>query len=140
MGACNSCAKLQQIMDREVEKAGCSGFAVAYCDDLLFWFYTAAEHIKHVRWVMHMLYSCGLHAHPIKRPTCADDLEFISINVGPYGLSPSKSKVLAFRSMQAPANLKDAQHILGFINFYRMWLLHFSASSGPLRVRRCGTA
>jgi len=132
MGARNSTAKLQRVIDTELRKAGLTHCAAAYVDDIIVWSSSAAEHHEHVEGILKMLLSCGLRAHPQKSLLCADVMEFIGVNVGPFGLSPCEAKVAAVRALPHPTCVKELQAVLGFLNWYRGWVPSFSTLAKPM--------
>ena len=79
-----------------------------------------------------MLHSCGLRSHPQKTLVCANVLEFIGFNVGPFGLSPSEAKVAAVKALPYPTCVKELQSVLGLLNYYRTFVPNFSAKAKPL--------
>ena len=132
MNARNSTAKFQRMMDREIGQSRLSHCATAYVDDILIWSATAPHHIEDVRSVLLMLRNCGLRAHPQESLVCADVIEFIEIFVSLFGVSPVEAKVQAVRALRTPSTVKELQHVLGYMNFYRNREPHYSAIAKPL--------
>ena len=91
MGHKNSSQKMQRTLDYEIRKAGLTHCCHAYLDDLIIWSQTVEQHIEDLEKVLKLLISCELRAHPQKTLVCANVLEFIGFNVGPFGLSPSEA-------------------------------------------------
>jgi hypothetical protein len=132
MGARNSSATFQRIMDFELTKAGLSHCAMAYQDDILIHSRCPKEHNIAVRKVLQMLHKCGLRAHPDKTIVAANVVEYLGHNISRYGLSPSEAKVLAIRKMKSPTNLTELRTVLGFLNYYRAYVVNYSALAKPL--------
>ena len=149
MGHKNSSQKMQSVVDAEIHKYGwvqsvnaqgqhtegnrrLEECTKAYLDDLICFSPTAEQHIIDVAAMLKMLHQCGLRAHPQKTLVCADVLEFIGHNVGPYGLSPSEAKVAAIKAIPHPTNVKELQSVLGFFNYYRSYVPMYSALAFPL--------
>jgi len=66
MGAKNAPAYCQRVVDYELAKAGCAGFAAGFVDDILIFSRTPEEHVQHVAKVLEALKRVGLRIHPTK--------------------------------------------------------------------------
>ena len=130
MGHKNSSQKMQRILDYEIRKAGLQHCCHAYLDDLIIWSQTVDQHTADLEKVFLMLHSCGLRSHPQKTLVCANVLEFIGFNVGPFGLSPSEAKVAAVKALPYPTCVKELQSVLGFLNFPQFLGLYASMQYG----------
>jgi len=131
-GGKNSSAHFMKMITFELTKAGLLHCAAGYIDDIVVWSATAAQHELDLAAVLDMLISCGLKASQKKTLVCAETLEFIGMNVGPYGLSPSEAKVAAVKALPPPRNLKELQALLGYLGYYRGFVRNFSARAKPM--------
>jgi RNase H-like domain found in reverse transcriptase/Reverse transcriptase (RNA-dependent DNA polymerase) len=125
-GLVNAPATVQRIMDSELAKAGLSGFAVCFIDDLLIHSDTEEEHLLHVAAVLDMLFSVGLRAHPDKSLFCCEAVEYLGFLIGTSFLNPHHSKIEAIQALKAPTTVKQLQAVLGLCNYYRCFLPDFS--------------
>jgi hypothetical protein len=131
-GIATSPSYFQRVMDHELNKAGCSAFAVAYIDDILVYSSTPEEHTKHVRQVLEALHNCGLRAHPDKSVFGSACIEFLGHNLSHHGISPHEVKVKAIAELRVPASLDELRSALGFLSYYRCYLPRFSQIARPL--------
>ena len=131
-GLKNGPAAFQRIMDEEVERAGLSAFCVVFCDDLLIHSDNAEDHIGHVDRVLKMLKRVGLRAHPDKTILGCDSVEFLGHQVSAGGMSPTDAKVAAIMALKPPTSVKALQEVLGFINYYRGYVVGFSKKAEPM--------
>ena len=136
-GLTNAPACLQRIMDAELSKAGLSGVASAFLDDVIIHSLTQEEHLQHVAAVLDMLASVGLRAHPDKCLIACDALEYLGYMIGSGYLSPHESKIMAIRALKSPTNLKQLQAVLGLCNYYRSFLPDFSVIAHDLHQLTC---
>jgi len=131
-GLKNGPAAFQRVMDEEIERAGLSTFCVAFCDDLLVHSDNAEDHIGHVEQVLKMLHRVGLRAHPDKTILGCDSVEFLGHQVSALGMSPTDAKVAAIMALKPPTSVKTLQEVLGFINYYRGYVVGFSKKAEPM--------
>jgi hypothetical protein len=86
----------QQLMDTELARGGCSGFVMAFVDDILV--YTSGNdpklHIEHIKQVMLCLNAVGIKAHPTKCLFACDVVDYLGCNVNRYGLTPHEANPL----------------------------------------------
>ena len=115
-------AIFQRIVDYELHKAGCAGFAMAYIDDIIVWSDTPEEHAEHLDKVLRALHDCGLRAHPDKSVFGADCIEYLGHNISAGGLSPNDVKIQAIRDLRPPTTVAEVLSVLGFMGYYRCLL------------------
>jgi hypothetical protein len=127
-------AFFQRVMDFEICAAGLQDFALSFIDDLLIHSLTASDHIKHVTAVLDMLHNCGLRAHPEKSIFGACVVEYLGHNISRYGLTPHEAKVSAIAGLRTPSNVSELRSVLGFLNYYRCYIPHYSSIAAPLNV------
>jgi hypothetical protein len=125
-------AHCQRVVDYEIASSGLSACCVAFVDDLCIHSATMEEHIKHVGMVLDMLEACGLKAHPDKCLFAADRLEYLGHMIGEGSLTPHQSKVETIRTLRTPANVSELRSVIGFMNYYRVYLPSFSTMCAPL--------
>eukprot|EP00877_Chromochloris_zofingiensis_P004819 jgi/Chrzof1/14338/UNPLg00612.t1 len=131
-GLKNAGAVFQRIMDTELARGGCSNFAKAYVDDVIIYSKNAAKHADHIKQVLKCLQEVGLRVHPDKSVFGASALEFLGFMVSKYGLTPSQAKVAAIRQLPIPRTVTELRSVLGFMNYYRVFMPNFSATANPL--------
>jgi len=131
-GLRNAPSVFQRIVDHELTAAGCDAFARGYIDDILIWSKTPEEHAQHLEQVLHALHQCGLRAHPDKSIFGTACLEYLGHNLSAKGLSPCEVKVKAIAQLKSPGNVSELRSVLGFLNYYRVYLPCFSQLAEPM--------
>ncbi len=71
-----------------------------------------------------MLESFGLKAH--KTVVRSATVEFLGHNVSFHGWTPSEAKMAAIRALKPPLTVSQLRSILGFIRYYRCYVLSSS--------------
>lgn len=124
----------QQLMDTELSRGGCAGFARAFIDDILVYSSSPEEHIEHVRKVLLCLNTVGIKAHPTKCLFGCDVVEYLGFNVSKYGLTPHEAKVAAIAAIRPASNISEVRSLLGLMNYYRRFVEGFSKLAAPLNA------
>jgi hypothetical protein len=107
---------------------------VVYLDDILIYSENPAEHRQHVREVLWHLRKAGLFASLKKCAFSVETVEFLGYILSPNGLSMDDSKVKVIWDWPEPRKVKDVQSFLGFANFYRRFIAHYSDIVVPLTL------
>ena len=131
-GLRNAPAHFQRCMDDAIAVHRMGHCAFCYVDDLLVYSATAADHIKHVDAAFNMLHDIGLRIHPDKSVFGTDVIEYLGHNVSAYGVTPHEAKVAAIKALPSPKNLIELQSVLGFLNYYRVYIPDFASIAQPL--------
>ncbi|GAX86472.1 hypothetical protein CEUSTIGMA_g13882.t1, partial [Chlamydomonas eustigma] len=76
--------------------------------------------------------SVNLKMHPGKTRICFPCIEYIGHNIGPTGLTPNEAKVAAIQCLPVPTCVSELRRVLGFANYYRGYVPHFSEIAKPL--------
>ncbi|XP_053575197.1 uncharacterized protein LOC128664391 [Bombina bombina] len=61
-----------------------------------------------------------------------DTIKFLGYIISPKGIQMDQEKVTAIINWQTPTTLKSLQRFLGFSNFYRKFINHYSTIVQPL--------
>lgn len=107
-------------------------FVVVYLDDILVFSQTPEEHTIHVRKVLQRLMDWKLYAKLEKCSFDQSEVEFLGFVVSDAGIKMSPDKTKSITSWPEPTNVTEVQSFLGFANFYRRFIPHFSRLSLPL--------
>jgi hypothetical protein len=107
-------------------------FVLVYLDDVLIFSNSLDEHLKHLSIVLSLLAEKQLI---LRLPKChigKSELDYLGHLVSSKGLQPSEKKVQAVSAWPIPQNITHVQQFLGFCNFYRRYIPHYSHIAHPL--------
>ena len=107
-------------------------FVIVYLDDILIYSRTLEEHIHHVDEVLGILKQHQLYAKMKKCAFGKTQVEFLGHQVSAKGIATSPHKIEAVQQWPTPRNLRELRGFLGFVNYYRKFVPHFSERSAPL--------
>ena len=114
---------------------------LVYLDDILIYSDSEEEHIQHVREVLRHLQQHNLYARADKCFFHVQTVEYLGYILSPSGLTMAANKVQVIQDWPEPQKIKDIQSFLGFANFYRCFIPHYSDIAIPLtRLTRKGSA
>ena len=89
-------------------------------------------HVQHVRAILQILRDNKLYAKVEKCEFDKDSMTFVGYMVSKYGIGMDPSKVSAILDWPIPKSVKEVQSFLGFANFYRKFISHYSSLTSPL--------
>ncbi|KAJ1088154.1 hypothetical protein NDU88_001313 [Pleurodeles waltl] len=130
-GLCNAPAAFQFFLN-DVLREYLDIFAIVYIDDILIYSDNENEHVQHAKKPLadlrkHHLYckltKCGFHVTTV---------EFLGVILTPQGMVMAERKVKAVSEWPIPKSVRDVQCFLGFANFYRRFINHFSQTVAPI--------
>ena len=107
-------------------------FCTAYVDDILIFSKNKKEHKDHVRKVLTKLREAGLQLDISKCEFHVTTVKFLGLIITNGGIHMDPAKVAAILEWKVPKTVKDIQSFLGFANFYRRFIRHFSKIVSPL--------
>src|SRR5258708_1527227 len=107
-------------------------FCVVYLDDILIFSHSQHEHDCHVHKVLHALHKHGLLALVDKCEFDKEALEYLGFIIGKDGIAMHPKKLNMIESWPVPKSVKEVQSFLGFANFYRWFISHYSEIITPL--------
>ncbi|KAL0150494.1 hypothetical protein M9458_054311 [Cirrhinus mrigala] len=105
---------------------------VAYIDDILIYSPDLNQHIKDVKTVLAHLQQHQLYAKLEKCEFHTSKTTFLGYIVSHHGVEMDKSKIQAVTEWPLPKTVKELQRFLGFANFYRRFIRHYSSIAAPL--------
>ena len=130
-GLCNAPAAFQFFLN-DVLKEYLDVFVVVYIDDILIYSDNEDLHVDHVTTVLATLRKHQLFCKLSKCEFHVSVVEFLGVMITPSGLVMAERKVKAVTDWPQPRCLRDVQCFLGFANYYRRFIGHFSQIVAPL--------
>ena len=105
---------------------------VVYLDDILIFSHDESKHHEHVKMVLERLRKHGLYANLKKCQFETSLVEFLGFIVDTDGIKMDPSRVSAIKDWPAPSSVRELQVFLGFANFYRRFVTHYSKIVAPM--------
>lgn len=130
-GLCNAPGTFQNFINT-VLRDFLDEFCSAYMDDVLIYSEREEDHERHVLTVVDRLLDHGLFLDVTKCKSKTTRVKYLGLIITTDGIEMNPEKVKALLDWQLPHCLKDVQAFLGFANFYRRFILGFSAIAKPL--------
>ena len=107
-------------------------FCVVYLDDILIYSNSISKHVEHVKQVLKRLRESSLFVSLKKCEFFTTEVEFLGFVVSVDGVAMDQRRVAAIQDWPKPKSYHDVQVFLGFVNFYRRFIHHYSQIAGPL--------
>ena len=130
-GPTNAPAMFQHFMN-DILREHLDLTAVGILDDVIIFSEDPALHTQHVRSILQILRENQLYAKVEKCEFDKDHMTFVGYMVSRSGIGMDPAKVSAILDWPVPKSVKEVQSFLGFANFYRKFILHYSALATPL--------
>jgi hypothetical protein len=111
-------------------------FVQVYCDNILIFSKTRGEHLVHVWMVLETLWHHKLYAKASKCQFCLASVGFLGLVISVNGVAVDPRKVAAVAETAAewapPTSCTDVCRFVGLANYYRKFILRFSALAAQL--------
>ena len=107
-------------------------FVQVYCDDILIFSKTREEHLVHVRMVLETLRHHKLYAKASKCQFGRSSVGFLGHVISERGVAVDPRKVAAVAEWATPTSCTGVRRFVGLANYYRKFVLRFSALAAPL--------
>jgi hypothetical protein len=130
-GLCNAPATFQSAMN-DVFGDRIGKFVLVYMDDILVFSKSKAEHLAHLKEVLQLL---GAHNYYLKRKKChfmKTEVTFLGHVISDKGLQVDPTKLDVIRKWKRPEDKGEIRSLLGFGNYFRRFIYHYSDMVRPL--------
>ena len=131
-GLCNSPATFQAYMNQTFSKEIDEGWLIVYMDDILIFSSDLAEHQMRTRRVLEKLRQEQLFLKPEKCTFDSQEVEYLGMIIRPGQVAMDPAKLKGISEWQTPSTVKEVRSFLGFCNFYRHFISHYSDLARPL--------
>ena len=131
-GLCNSPATFQAMMNGIFKDMIDEGWMVIYMDDILIFSDDIDTHRQRTLRVLQRLQENDLFLKPEKCTFEAKEVEYLGMIVRENQIAMDPVKVKGVLEWPEPTNVKGVRSFLGFGNFYRRFISHFSDIARPL--------
>jgi hypothetical protein len=132
-GLTNSPATFQTMMDDIFREETVEGWLFVYMDDIVIATEDDLElHRKHVCRVLQKLQDHDLFLKPEKCVFEQQHIEYLGMIVGEGRVQMDPVKVKGIRNWPTPTTVKEVRSFLGFGNFYKGFISHYSEMARPL--------
>ena len=99
-------------------------FVYNYKDDIFVASASPEEHATHLRQLFERFQQYQVRINPDKCVFGASSLVFLGHNISRKGISPLREKAKALEDLQPPTSLRQLQHFLDLLNYYRHLIPH----------------
>jgi Reverse transcriptase (RNA-dependent DNA polymerase)/RNase H-like domain found in reverse transcriptase len=131
-GMCNSPATFQAMMDDIFMTMIDNQLVIVYMDDILIFADIKEELERITKLVLEKLREHDLFLKAKKCKFCQTRIEYLGIIIEEGKISMDAVKLGGIRDWPVPTTLKQTWSFLGFGNFYRKFIFHYSELAQPL--------
>jgi hypothetical protein len=137
-GLTNSPTTFQAMMDDIFQDEIAQGWLQIYMDDMIISTDDdEEEHQKKVEHVLQKLLDNDLFLKPEKCKFHQTEVEYLGVIIGHSKVKMDPIKVKDVTDWPIPSTVKEVCSFLGFCNFYRTFIPHFSDITRPLNDLTC---
>jgi hypothetical protein len=130
-GLCNSPATFQAYMNQAFAQELNEGWLIVYMDDLLIFSSSLNEHQKCTRQILEKLRQEKLFLKPEKCVFDTQEVEYLGMIIKPGQVAMDQAKLTGIKDWPQPTLLTQVRSFLGFCNFYRHFVPHYSNIARP---------
>jgi Reverse transcriptase (RNA-dependent DNA polymerase) len=131
-GMCNSPATFQSMMDSIFKDLIEESIVIIYMDDIFLFAKTPEELENNTKRVLQRLRENDLFLKPKKCEFCKEKVEWLGMIIQEGKISMDQRKLKGISKWPNPNMVKQTRGFLGFGNFYRCFIWHFSDIAKPL--------
>jgi RNase H-like domain found in reverse transcriptase/Reverse transcriptase (RNA-dependent DNA polymerase) len=131
-GMCNSLATFQAMMDDIFMTMIDNRLIIVYMDDILIFANMKGELERITKLVLEKLWEHDLFLKAKKCEFCQTRIEYLGMIIKEGKISMDAVKLGGIRDWPVPTTLKQIHSFLGFGNFYRKFIFHYSELAQPL--------
>ena len=107
-------------------------FAMGYLDDIIIFSKTEEEHLQHLEEIFEQLQKAGLKLKLQKCTFFKKHIQYLGHLTSDEGIQPLPEKLESIAKIPVPKHTKQVKQFLGFVGYYRKFVLCFSDKARPL--------
>ena len=115
----------QRLMNTILRKENWQ-ICLIYLDDILIFSKTFEEHMKRLDAVLSKLHESGIKLSPKKCNFFMSELCYLGHKISRSGIETDPSKISVLRKWPIPSTIHELRSFLGFTNYYRRFINHYS--------------
>lgn len=131
-GLCNSPATFQNMMNELFRDYLDEGWVVIYMDDILIFSDNLDEHKLRTKRILERLKKNDLYLKPEKCSFEVPQIDYLGMVISKNKIAMDPAKLSGIRDWPTPLTVKEVRSFLGFGNFYRKFISHYSEIARPL--------
>ena len=132
-GLTNAPATFQRLMEACLGELNLS-WCIIYLDDIIVFSQTPEEHLVRLQAVFDKLKAAGMQLKPLKCELFKKQINYLGHVVGQEGVSTDPDKIKAVTEWPRPTTVTEVRSFLGFVSYYRRFILNFSKVAKPLNT------
>ncbi|GJP38824.1 hypothetical protein CLOM_g23232 [Closterium sp. NIES-68] len=121
-----------QLTMNEVFRPLLDKCVIVYLDDILIYSTTREQHLKDLEAVFSLLQQHRLITKGSKCEFLKQELEFLGHVISIDGVKIDPKKIATIQDWKPPANLRELQSFLGFVNYVRQFIPNMAGVTSPL--------
>ena len=130
-GLTNAPATFQRLMESCLGELHLN-WCIIYLDDIIVFSRIPEEHLYRLKAVFNKLEAADLKLKPSKCDLFKQQINYLGHIVSKEGVSTDPEKVKAVTELPQPTTVTKVRSFLGFVSYYRRFILNFSKVAKPL--------
>ena len=130
-GLCNAPATFQRLIEKVLTGLNWKQ-CVAYLDDTVVHARNFKEQLQRLEQVLIRFKTANLKIRIEKCKFAMEEVEFLGFKITKNGLLPCERKIEAIKRMQPPQTKRQVRQLIGFINYYRIFIDNMAHNCSPL--------
>ena len=133
-GASNAPATFQRLMENCLGDLNLS-WCVVYLDDIIVFGKSPDELLDRLKGVFEKLRQANLKLKPSKCTFFKQEISYLGHRVSKNGIATDPKKVEVVNNWPVPKTIKELRSFLGFVGYYRKFIMNFSKIAQPLNAQ-----
>ncbi|CAF1105827.1 unnamed protein product, partial [Didymodactylos carnosus] len=128
----NSPPTFQRVMSTVLQS--CRQFCPVYLDDIIIFSSTVEEHLDHLQKVLECLNRNNLKLDPLKCSIVQSKINYLDHTITASVIIPWNDKINAILKLKEPRTLKQANHFIGALSWYRKFIPRFAEVAASIHA------